>query len=134
MNELERLRIDHVLGIEQRTAHGRRDEALARGIGLRRVGLRNLQMAMPEKTPRERRKIVRGVFRTLGRQLADFCQLPSYTRKNIDSLAVSLEPETKDPDRKRALQGLLNRRLGARSDRPELDRDLRRWLDRALSR
>jgi KDO2-lipid IV(A) lauroyltransferase len=55
---------------------------------LRRVGLRNLQMAMPEKSLRERKRIVRGVFRTLGRQLADFCQLPSYTRNNIDSLAV----------------------------------------------
>jgi len=55
---------------------------------LRRVGLRNLEMAMPEKTPRERRKIVRGVFRTLGRQLADVCQFPNYDRKNIDTLAV----------------------------------------------
>ena len=55
---------------------------------LRRVGLRNLEMAMPEKSPRERRKIVRGVFRTLGRHLADFCQLPSCNLKNIDTLAV----------------------------------------------
>lgn len=55
---------------------------------LRRVGLRNLEMAMPEKSPRERRKIVRGVFRTLGRHLADFCQLPNYDLKNIDTLAV----------------------------------------------
>lgn len=55
---------------------------------LRRVGLRNLEMAMPDKTLRERKKIVRGVFRTLGRQLADFCQLPSYDLNNIDTLAV----------------------------------------------
>ena len=55
---------------------------------LRRVGMRNLAMAMPEKSKRERRKIVRGVFRTLGRQLADFCQFSSYTSKNIESLAV----------------------------------------------
>ncbi len=55
---------------------------------LRRVGMRNLEMAMPERTPRERRKIVRGVFRTLGRQLADFCQFPNYDLKNIDKLAV----------------------------------------------
>ena len=55
---------------------------------LRRVGLRNLEMAMPEKTPHERKKIVRGVFRTLGRQLADFCQLPHYDLRNIDHLAV----------------------------------------------
>jgi Kdo2-lipid IVA lauroyltransferase/acyltransferase len=55
---------------------------------LRRVGYHNLQMAMPEKTPRERKRIIRGVFRTLGRQLADFCHLPYYDSKNIDTLAV----------------------------------------------
>jgi len=55
---------------------------------LRRVGMRNLEMAMPDKTPGERRKIVRGVFRTLGRQLADFCQFPNYDLRNIDTLAV----------------------------------------------
>ncbi|HUN99382.1 MAG TPA: lysophospholipid acyltransferase family protein [Bradyrhizobium sp.] len=55
---------------------------------LRRVGLRNLEMALPETTPHQRKKIVRGVFRTLGRQLADFCQFPDYKLKNIDQLAV----------------------------------------------
>jgi KDO2-lipid IV(A) lauroyltransferase len=55
---------------------------------LRRVGMRNLQMAMPEKPKRERKTILRGVFRTLGRQLADFCQLPNYDRTNIETLAV----------------------------------------------
>jgi KDO2-lipid IV(A) lauroyltransferase len=55
---------------------------------LRRVGMRNLAMAMPSTTKRGRAQIIRGVFRTLGRQLADFCQLPDYNSKNIDSLAV----------------------------------------------
>jgi KDO2-lipid IV(A) lauroyltransferase len=55
---------------------------------LRRVGLRNLRWAYPEKSDRERRKIVRGVFQTLGRQLADFCQFPNYDEKNIGTLAV----------------------------------------------
>src|SRR5215813_2467614 len=55
---------------------------------LRRVGMRNLRMALPQKTDRERRKIVRGVYRTLGRQLADFCQFPKYDTSNIDTLAV----------------------------------------------
>jgi KDO2-lipid IV(A) lauroyltransferase len=74
---------------------------LARGLGiglgylvyvlhrrLRRVGLRNLALAMPRTSMRERKRIVRGVFRTLGRQLADFCQLESYDDKNIHTLAV----------------------------------------------
>jgi KDO2-lipid IV(A) lauroyltransferase len=55
---------------------------------LRRVGYINLRLAMPEKGKREHRKIIRGVFRTLGRQLADFCQFPSYNGQNIETLAV----------------------------------------------
>ncbi len=55
---------------------------------LRRVAMRNLAMAMPDKSRKEHRRIVHGVFRTLGRQLADFCQLSSYDSKNIQSLAV----------------------------------------------
>jgi len=55
---------------------------------LRRVGHRNLQIAFPAATPRQRRRILRGVYKTIGRQLADFCQLPSLTRENIGQLAV----------------------------------------------
>jgi KDO2-lipid IV(A) lauroyltransferase len=55
---------------------------------LRKVGLRNLEMAMPQTTAPERKQIVRGVFRTLGRQLADFCQFPRYDKDNIHTLAV----------------------------------------------
>jgi Kdo2-lipid IVA lauroyltransferase/acyltransferase len=55
---------------------------------LRRVGFRNLQMAFPQMSERQRRRIIHGVFTTLGRQLADFCQFPSYTRANISSLAI----------------------------------------------
>jgi KDO2-lipid IV(A) lauroyltransferase len=55
---------------------------------LRRVGMRNLAMAMPGTARHERRSVIRGVFRTLGRQLADFCQLSDYNQANIESLAV----------------------------------------------
>jgi Kdo2-lipid IVA lauroyltransferase/acyltransferase len=55
---------------------------------LRRVGFRNLQMAFPDMSERQRRRVIHGVFTTLGRQLADFCQFPSYTKENISSLAV----------------------------------------------
>jgi KDO2-lipid IV(A) lauroyltransferase len=55
---------------------------------LRRVGMRNLGMALPKFSKRERKKIVRGVFRTLGRQLADFCHFPDFDSKNIKTLAV----------------------------------------------
>ncbi len=46
---------------------------------LRRVGLQNLQLAMPEKTPAEREAILRGVFRSLGWQIGEFCKMSGYT-------------------------------------------------------
>jgi KDO2-lipid IV(A) lauroyltransferase len=75
--------------------------ALARGIGivlaqviylvhgrLRRVGMRNLQLAFPQMTIAQRAKILRGVFTTLGRQFGDFSRFPRYNRDNISKLAV----------------------------------------------
>jgi KDO2-lipid IV(A) lauroyltransferase len=55
---------------------------------LRRVGLRNLEIALPELPPKERRRIVRGVFRSLGRLLAEFCLFPKYSRENVSQIAV----------------------------------------------
>src|SRR5271165_2464455 len=53
---------------------------------LRRVGLRNLALAFPEKTEAERALILRGVFTSLGRQLAEVCHFPKYTRENIEQV------------------------------------------------
>jgi Kdo2-lipid IVA lauroyltransferase/acyltransferase len=74
---------------------------LARGIGilmgggiyhlhlrLRRVGMRNLQLAFPEKSQKERRKILRGVYVSLGRLLGEACLFPSYTAANAAQVAV----------------------------------------------
>lgn len=55
---------------------------------LRQVGMRNLAMAFPEKSLVERRRILRGVFTSLGRQLAELCQFPRYTANNIDQVVV----------------------------------------------
>ncbi len=55
---------------------------------LKRVGMRNLEIAFPDKTKAQRRRIVRGVFVSLGRQLAEFCRFPSYTRQNVSRIAV----------------------------------------------
>jgi KDO2-lipid IV(A) lauroyltransferase len=55
---------------------------------LRKVGLRNLEMVYPRMTLRERRRIVRRVFVSLGRQLAEFCMFPQYTRENVGQVAV----------------------------------------------
>ncbi|MGC2108765.1 MAG: lysophospholipid acyltransferase family protein [Candidatus Korobacteraceae bacterium] len=55
---------------------------------LRRVGLRNLQLAFPEKPPAERRRILRGVYVSLGRLLGEACLFPSYTPRNASEIAV----------------------------------------------
>jgi KDO2-lipid IV(A) lauroyltransferase len=53
-------------------AHGR----------LRRVGQRNLELALPALSDQEREKILRGVFRHLGWQLVEFCRMARYTAEN----------------------------------------------------
>ena len=52
-------------------------------LRLRRVGMRNLELAFPEKNKSERRKILRGTFTSLGRQLAEVSLFPRYTKENV---------------------------------------------------
>jgi Kdo2-lipid IVA lauroyltransferase/acyltransferase len=55
---------------------------------LRRVGARNLDLAFPAKSRKEKKKILRGLFVSLGRQLAEFTLFPRYTRDNVSRIAV----------------------------------------------
>jgi KDO2-lipid IV(A) lauroyltransferase len=55
---------------------------------LRRVGMRNLQLAFPDMSGRERRKIVRKVFTSLGRQFAEVCLFPRYTARNVSDAVI----------------------------------------------
>jgi Kdo2-lipid IVA lauroyltransferase/acyltransferase len=55
---------------------------------LRRVGMRNLQLAFPEKNHSERARVLRGEFTSLGRQLAEVCQFPKYTLENVNQVVV----------------------------------------------
>jgi len=55
---------------------------------LRRVGMRNLTLAFPEMPDRERRRLLRGEFISLGRQLAEVCRFPRYTRENVSRVVV----------------------------------------------
>lgn len=55
---------------------------------LRRVGMRNLALAFPQKSRRERARILRGVFTSLGRQLAEVCHFPKYTAENVSKVVV----------------------------------------------
>jgi Kdo2-lipid IVA lauroyltransferase/acyltransferase len=68
--------------------------ALGAGVGsvafqalprLRQVGLRNLQLAFPEKTLQEREQVLRRLYRNLGWLLGEFCQMSSYTPENTRS-------------------------------------------------
>ncbi len=47
---------------------------------LRQVGLRNLELAFPEWTGEQRTAVLRRLYRNLGWHLAEFCQMPKYTR------------------------------------------------------
>ncbi|MFN0140270.1 MAG: lysophospholipid acyltransferase family protein [Pyrinomonadaceae bacterium] len=53
---------------------------------LRETGLRNLEIAFPEKTVAERAAILRGTFKNLGRVLGDLSQFPKYTRERLAEL------------------------------------------------
>ncbi len=73
-------------------ALGRLPRGLARAVGaalgalvyrllsrLRRTGMQNLALAFPEKPLAERQTVLRGVYRSLGWQLAEFCLMSRYT-------------------------------------------------------
>ncbi len=49
---------------------------------LRRVGARNLEMALPELSSKTRERILRRVYVHLGRQLVEFCRMARYTPQN----------------------------------------------------
>jgi KDO2-lipid IV(A) lauroyltransferase len=57
-------------------------------VRLRQVGMRNLAMVFPEKSEAERARLLRGEFASLGRQLAEVCQFPRYTRENVEQVVV----------------------------------------------
>jgi KDO2-lipid IV(A) lauroyltransferase len=49
---------------------------------LRRVGVRNLELALPELPSKSRKKILRRVYIHLGWQLVEFCRMTHYTAEN----------------------------------------------------
>jgi Kdo2-lipid IVA lauroyltransferase/acyltransferase len=55
---------------------------------LRQVGMRNLELAFPEKPEAERKQILKGVYRSLGRLLAEVPKFPEYTLENVERVAV----------------------------------------------
>jgi KDO2-lipid IV(A) lauroyltransferase len=61
--------------------------AYALAGGLRRTGLRNLELAFPEMDEAERKKILRGSFVSLGRQLGEVSQFPRISPERLREVA-----------------------------------------------
>jgi KDO2-lipid IV(A) lauroyltransferase len=59
----------------------------------RRVGLTNLAIALPEKSPRERKAILKESFANLGRMGAEFCHMRSLTRATIERYVTFEDPQ-----------------------------------------
>jgi Kdo2-lipid IVA lauroyltransferase/acyltransferase len=122
---------------------------------LRRVGFRNLELALPALDQAERQAIVRGVFINLGRLLGEFSQFPKITRQNIANLVEydGLENYTSASERGRGVlmltghvgawelcafaQGVYGHPLSflvRRLDNPLLDRMVSRYRELSSNR
>lgn len=53
---------------------------------LRRVGMRNVELAFPSLNEKERKRLVLGCFRSLGRQLGEVSQFPKATKESLSKL------------------------------------------------
>lgn len=51
---------------------------------LRRIAMRNLEIAYPAKTPSERARIADGVFESIARLISTFARFPQMNRANIE--------------------------------------------------
>lgn len=61
---------------------------------LRGVALKNTEIAFPEMPEAERKKLVRGCFRNLGRQLGEISQFPKATRESLEKIVeISISDE-----------------------------------------
>ena len=64
---------------------------------LRRVGLRSLEIAFPEKTIAERKRILKGTFQSLGRVLAETSQFMKMSPADVESIfELNLDDELRD--------------------------------------
>lgn len=72
----------------------------------RRTGMRNLELAFPEKTVAEREELLRGTFKSLGRMLGDMSQFPKATAESLEQLIeFQIDPETLNEYEKLKAQG-----------------------------
>ena len=55
---------------------------------LGKVAMFNLELAFPDSSEDDRRRVIKGMVRNLGWMIAEFARFPAYTRKNIESAVV----------------------------------------------
>ena len=81
---------------------------------LRKVGMRNLEIAFPEMQRQQRSRIIRELFVGFGRHLAEFCMFPRYTAETAreDALYDGFENYSAARDAGRGVL-LLTAHLGA---------------------
>lgn len=68
---------------------------------LQRTAIFNLQIAFPDWTEKQRRKVVRGMIRQVGWMAGEFSQFPKYTRENIERIVILDGFENFDAARRR---------------------------------
>jgi Kdo2-lipid IVA lauroyltransferase/acyltransferase len=68
---------------------------------LRRTAMFNLQLAFPNASEAERRRIVRGMVRQIGWLAGEFSQFPKYTRENIERVVILDGEENFDAAKRR---------------------------------
>jgi Kdo2-lipid IVA lauroyltransferase/acyltransferase len=68
---------------------------------LRRTALFNLQLAFPNSSEAERRRIVRGMVRQIGWLAGEFSQFPKHTRQNIERVVMLDGQENFDAGQRR---------------------------------
>jgi len=73
---------------------------------LRRVGMRNLEIAFPEKSELERAEILKGTFQSLGRVLAETSHFGKMTPADVERLfRLDLDDESRELYRKQKEHG-----------------------------
>lgn len=68
---------------------------------LQRAAMLNLQLAFPNASEAERRRIARGMVRQLGWLAGEFSQFPKYTRENIERVVMLDGAENFEAGRRR---------------------------------
>jgi KDO2-lipid IV(A) lauroyltransferase len=76
-------------------------------LHLRRTGMRNLEIAFPEKSVAERKKILAGSLENLGRVLGELSQNHKYSRERFaEMVEIDMDEETQELYRRNREEGL----------------------------